>query len=241
MWQDEAFKEWRERLKALVPPQALSLLGGLEPTDQVSWLRRLNRNAHPVAEGISGWLSQLDSRSWMVVPGDSWDMIDNDQVVLFAYPEYLGSDPLAMCAIASVWAGTRGERWDAAARLLGPILILGAQEGRWSPSYFPEKISAFGRAYAAYLPQWGLPVPANLDANDGGEACWAPVPNYTPYQEQLNFGVVPHEVAGEGISGEVAVLLALYGTPDESRSRLAGMAYRAIEGFWLKQAFREVP
>lgn len=240
MWQDQAFKEWRERLKASVPLKALNLIGGLDPTDQVSWLRRLNRHAHPVADGIGGWLSKLDSRPWKVTPGDSWEMVEDDQVVLFAYPEYLGSDPLAMCAMASVWAGTAGERWAAAARLLGPILILGAKEGQWSPRHFPEIMGAFGRAYASYLSQWGLPIPGDQEGNDW-EACWAPVPDYHQYQEQLNFGVVPHEVAGAGIRGEVAVLLALYETSDDSRSRLAGLAYRAIEGFWLQKAFREVP
>lgn len=237
MWQDDAFEEWRSRLQDSQTPGIKRLVQSLDHRAQVSWLRRLVRDRQPVASGVAGWLSRMDTRVWTAVPGDDWELVENHEQVLLAYPQYMGSDPLAMCAMAAVWAGDDDQRWDKAGALIGPLTILGAMEGRWSKSAWANRLTSFRRAYGHYLDSWN--VEASVGTDDR-EVSWHEVPQYAEYRQQLEFGVVPHEVGGTGIKSEIAVLLALYGTPDRDRPMMAGLVYKAMEGLWMSETWRGV-
>lgn len=237
MWQEAAFAEWRERLEERLPDAAGLLVDTFDQSAAVHWLRRMNRDAHPVAAGIGHWLSSLDTRPWLVAPADDWDIAEGADTVLVAYPEYLGWDPLAMCGIGAVWAGAHGPRWHRLVDRLGPVSLLGAREGRVDYHLWEQYLSSFGRAYRPYLERWYM----RPEVESGDDTIiWPAVPHYQDYREQLIFGVVPHEPGGEGVHGETAVLLALSEMADDARSMMAGLAYKALEGLWLTEAWRKV-
>ncbi len=238
MWQDSAFAEWRAKLETHCPSVVLALLGDLPPVDQVFWLRCCERDAHPVAVGMSRWLSRMDSRPWVVVPGDSWTMMEGDEGVLVAYPEFLGWDPLAMCAVSVLWAGTDQARWNTVASLLGPVAVLGALQGQLESDGLKAHWKSFSNAYGSFLDSWRLSQ--SVASGQDVAVSWRHVPDYAEYRKQLEYGVVPHEAGGEGIVDETAVLLALYQTADASRPMMAGLAYKALEGLWMIKAWRGV-
>lgn len=237
MWQDAAFADWRSRLRDQVPEAARSTVDSLAAERQVVWLRRLAEVPHPVAAGIGRWISQLDDRPWTAAPADHWDLVEDSRSVVLAYPQYLGWDPLAMCGLGVIWAGVHDSRWQKLANFLGPAALLGAIEGRIDGFGVDEHFPSFRKAYADFLESWDLP-PESVRSSD--DLIWPAVPDYTQYQEQLAFGVVPHEVGGAGITSEVAVLLALRHTSWEARALMAGLAYKALEGLWMLGAWRRV-
>lgn len=238
VWQDSAFSEWRAKLEAHCPSAILDLIEDLPRQDQVFWLRCCEREAHPVALGMARWLSRMDSRLWAVVPGDGWAMVESDDVVLAVYPEFLGWDPLAMCALSALWAGNNEDRWNTVASLLGPVAALGALEGQLDSEGLKARWESFKGVYGSFLEEWYLEAFSGSDPQLA--APWSQVPDYAEYREQLEYGVVPHEVGGQGIVDETAVLLALYQMPDSTRPMMAGLAYKALEGLWMMNAWRRV-
>ncbi len=237
MWQNAAWDEWRSRLQSQLDARAQELLPNLPLSQHLRWLRILARQSHPVAEGIAKWLSGMDSREWIVRPGDEWNSIEDYRVIFIAYPEYLGWDPLAMCAMAALWAQDHGDRWAMLAKQLGPLAILGAMQGQYASPALSLYDGSFRRAYGPWLKAWKFRE-ETPHSGDNASLPWAPVPDYAAYSQQLVYGVVPHEVRGQSVSSEVAVLLALGEVPDGERSMMAGLAYKALEGLWMSQAWQ---
>lgn len=243
VWQDRAFEEWCSRLAATAPSEAAVLIQELEIGERVKWLRRLAAQDHPVALGVAGWLSRMDSRPWIAVPGDHWELVESGGAVLASYPEHLGPDPLAMCGLAALWAGDEAQRWDRVLSLLGAAVMLAAAEGRLSTPGLANRLQSFQHAYASCLDQWHFGEHWLEDRRPGGQDVsmdWPPLPDYAAYREQLAFGVVPHEAGGQGILSEVAVLVALREMDDGARPMMAGLAYKALEGLWMIQAWQKV-
>lgn len=235
MWQDDAFLEWREKLEERLDPAYRAVIQALEPSRQIQWLRGLGRTPHPVAQGIAQWLSAQDSRGWTAVAADGWDLAESERLVLLAYPEHLGHDPLAMCAMGALWAQDDPDRWSRLVSFLGPVVVLGAKEGGWDSQALADRLPGFVRAYPEAFRDWGIEIPLHAEDRDEN---WPALPDYRSYQEQLRFGVVPHEPGGEGIQSENAVLLALAMMPDTHRALAAGLSYKALEGRWLLQAWQ---
>lgn len=78
-----------------------------------------------------------------------------------------------------------------------------------------------------------------FEGHDQRGLAWPQVPEYGMYREQLAFGVVPHQINGDGIDSEVAVLLALHEVPDAERKMMAGLSFKALEGRWLIDAWQK--
>jgi len=244
VWQETAFRLWLDRIKATTDVPTQHLLEGLSIEQQVGWLRRLERLAHPVADGMAGWLSgMVDSRRWRAVAGDGWDIADDDTMVLISYPEYLAWDPLAMCAMGALWAGKDSIRWSRVVEFLGPVVILGASAGELISGAVLSRLATFQSYYSQYNERWQLGViDQKWQRPNSAESIyepWGEVPDYEDYREQLAFGVVPHEVPGSAIRSEIAALLALHEMPNRDRPMMAGLTYKALEGRWMMAAWQK--
>jgi hypothetical protein len=208
--------------------------------DKVAWLRYAQRSLHPVAMGVAEWLSQLlEAQPWFVFAGDGWTIREEPLAVLMSYPEYLGHDPLAMCALGALWAQGHAQRWARLVEKLGPLSVLGPWQGRFVTSEVSRRLNAFYEAYASLGDAWNFrQMREDLRTIEPPVVEeWPRVPDYSAYREQLLYGVVPHEVGGRPVQSEVLVLLALLEVPDDTRHAAAPLAYKALESLWLTQAW----
>jgi hypothetical protein len=139
--------------------------------------------------------------------------------------------------MGALWAGCSAHRWQSLASFLGPVAMLGALEGRVDGPAIDDYLASCCDAYAPYLARWSI-NPVSNSAEDS--VVWPEAPDYGNYQEQLTFGVVPHEVGGEGISSEAAVPIALSEMLEEARPTMAGLSYKALEGLWMAQVWQRV-
>ncbi|MCY0878351.1 MAG: hypothetical protein OWU84_05370 [Firmicutes bacterium] len=240
MWQDQAWREWFQRFEKRLPREVSRALAAMPRNEQAAWLRHAERPLHPVAAGVAAWLSRLvEAKPWYVFAGDRWTIWERPPVVLMSYPEHLGQDPLAMCALGALWAQSDDQRWALLVERLGPLTILGPWQGQLESVEVSRRLDSFCEAYAAWDAAWNFRQ-LKEELKSAAPACaerWPPVPDYSAYREQLLYGVVPHEVSGRPIHGEWPVLLALLEVPDEARHVAAPLAYKALESLWLTQAW----
>lgn len=237
-WQEAAFEEWAGRLTANIGPPFGRLLEALPRPQRIPWIRRLQGAPHPVAEGLAAWLSPRDGRPWAVVPGDDWEVIEDDAAVLMSYPEALGFDPVAMAALGALWAGVEADRWDILIRTLGAMAILSAWEGGLRSPGVLSRLPSFVRRYPSLASDDMMTRASGVDV--GVDEDWPDLPDFQSYHEQLAFGVVPHDVAGGTVASECAVLLALQAMGDPNRVMMAGLAFKAMEGRWLMDTWQTV-
>ncbi|NMP21290.1 hypothetical protein [Sulfobacillus harzensis] len=234
-WQNVAQQEWESRLAEHVEQGIRALLEPLPQAVRISWLRRLEHPAHPVAQGMARWLSMMDSRPWTVAPGDDWQVLEDNDGVLMSYPEALGFDPVAMSAFGALWADDRSERWQALVSRLGAMAIISAWEASIRSEGVLRRLQSFRSAYPALFDTLG----AASGAGQPLKVNWPALPDFSAYQQQLAYGVVPHEAGGHGVDNEIAVLLALHMVGDADRPLMAGLAYKALEGRWLWEAWQK--
>lgn len=237
-WQESAWSEWFDKMERPLSPAVRAMVSGLERGTRAEWLLRLRRPASPVASTLADWLAGSADRRWVLVPWLRWDRVETDAGTLVAYPEPLGGDPLAMAGAALVVSGFEPERLVRVVERLGAAVLpaaaaagLGEAAVLW-PGY--------ARAYAGHWRQLdGDRLQRLFDRGTGSSWSfdWPAVPAFETYRDQLEAGVVPHDPDGRSPADRVAVLLALHGMRGAARLETAGLAYKALEGAWLAEAW----
>lgn len=226
-WQKAAWAAWYDKSLKNVPLEFHRAIQALEPLDRSRWLRRFLRPASPVALEMIKWLNMP---AVCAVPGSCWDKAETSFGILIAYPEALDWDPLAMAAIAVLWAGHHPDRTERIVEHLGAALVPSLLAGELPTSEHAGLMASYRDAYRDRA-EW---VDKMFDVRPVGNApfslTWPALPDFEHYCDQLAYGVVPHEGAGQSPMDVVAVLLALHASPDQNRTQAAGLAFKAIEG-----------
>ncbi len=244
-WHEIAWRKWHDEGGRGLPENLVKALGSLTQAQQAIWLLRFSRPLSPCAKAIVEYLKP-DQSHWYVAPSLEWDIMENDDDVLIAYPDPWGEDPLAMAAIGLIWAGNARPRLEFMAQKLGTAAILACYEGQ-----LPYTLDIpYSLLWQSYVHKFGLEgitpavqqfftqAPSSAVA-DAGFIDWGTRPSYEVYLDELNHGVVPHETSGESPESISSVLQALHYVPGPLRQGAALLAYKAIEGRILTDLWRK--
>lgn len=239
-WHEIAWKNWREEITGALPAPVREAVGALDETVRTAWIARLQAPVLPCARTMAH-VVRGGSKPWILVPGLSWDIAENERAVFIAYPEAYGNDPLAMAAAGLVWAQSDPGRMQQVIAKIGAAALWAAWEGQFAgplaASLWREFVGAYGedqvdgptREFFSRQPS----VPG-----EPHHFAWGDFPDYRTYYEQLVYGVVPHDPGGSSPRDIPAVLTALHFVPQDLRRTAAQLAFKAVEGQLLSRAWR---
>lgn len=204
--------------------------------------------ARPLNSSVVGpvgeWLRDEEDKRWVLAAGTRWEREELGASVLIAFPDALSEDPLAMAVMGLVrWARSQQQLVQMVERL-GPVLVPAIFAGQWEHdevfACFPSWLATYGdRAEHEGLGEAVSWAKSRVGATGSPRVNWSPWPgSVAEYREQLEMGIVPHQVGGQSPLDAHAVLLALSAISDARRPMAAGLCGKALLGRALGARWR---